>query len=115
MDKSAELKSIAKGLAAGGILGAGAGIAASDQIRKNKHNARTVKGWDTRRRNAMTKKAENSDTLGEVKMAVRALGKNLDHPTYAAADYAKRSLLSKVRKMITAKVVRMKKPGGYNA
>ncbi|CAL9983874.1 hypothetical protein VPHD148_0268 [Vibrio phage D148] len=59
MDKVAKLKSIAKGLAtagAGGILGAGAGIAASDQIQKNKNNARTRKGWETRRRRAASEK-----------------------------------------------------------
>lgn len=55
MDKVAKLKSIAKGLAAagaGGILGTGAGISAREQIQRNKYNARTRKGWDTRRRKA---------------------------------------------------------------
>ena len=103
MDKIAELKSIAKGLTAGGILGAGAGIAARDNIQKNKHNARTVKGWDTRRRNSMTKKADNgTDSITEVKTAVRSLAKNLDHPSKAASNYASRTLLSKVRKMISS-------------
>lgn len=106
MDKIAELKSVAKGLAAGGILGAGAGIAASEQIRKNGYNARTKKGWDTRRRNSMTKKANDTDTLPEVKIAIRALGKNLDNPTKAVASYASRSLISKVRKM----VIKMRTP-----
>lgn len=62
MDKVAKLKSIAKGLAtagAGGILGAGAGVAAHEQITRNKYNARTRKGWDTRRRKA--KEAVNAN------------------------------------------------------
>jgi len=56
MDKVAELKGIARDLAtagAGGILGAGAGVAAHKLIAKNKRNARAKKGWDTRRRKAM--------------------------------------------------------------
>ena len=101
MDKTAQLKSVAKGLAAGSILGAGAGVAAHENIRKNKHNARTVKGWETRRRNSMTKEAGDSDSIGEVKTAIRALGSNLDHPTRAASSYVRRSLISKVRTMIS--------------
>ena len=61
MDKVAKLKNIAKGLAtagAGGILGASAGVAASEQIRKNKNNARTRKGWDTRRRRLANEKQQ---------------------------------------------------------
>jgi hypothetical protein len=103
MDKTAQLKSIARGLAAGSILGAGAGIAAHEQIKKNNHNARTVKGWETRRRNTMIKEAEDSDrdTISEVKTAVRSLSGNMNNPTRAASNYISRRLLIKVKKMIT--------------
>lgn len=106
MDKTAQLKSVAKGLAAGGILGAGAGVVAHEHIRNNKNNARTVKGWETRRRNTMTKESSESDTVSEVKSAVRALGTNLDHPTKAASSYVRRSLVRKIRHMISG----MRKP-----
>ena len=102
MDKVAELKSIAKGLAAGGILGAGAGIAAKDQIQKNNNNARTVKGWDTRRKNAMTKEA-NTDTSDKAKSVVRSVATNIGNPAGAVADYAGRRILSKARKLVDAK------------
>lgn len=111
MDKSAKLKSVAKGLIAGSILGAGAGIAADKQIQKNKHNARTIKGWDTRRNNALTKKAE-SDTVHDVRRALGSLGRNLSHPTHAAADFAQRSLIVKIRRMISSKPVQAKVSGG---
>lgn len=63
MDKVAKLKSIAKGLAtagAGGILGVGGGIAANEQITRNKYNARARKGWDTRRKRAKESINENA-------------------------------------------------------
>lgn len=103
MDKIAELKRNARSLGVGGILGAGAGIAAADQIRKNKNNARARKGWDTRRRNGMQKKAsDNKDTLPEVKSAVRTLGVSLDNPTKAAKIYAVKSLITKVRNLFNS-------------
>lgn len=56
MDKVSQLKTIAKGLAAGGVLGTSGGILASSQIASNKRSARSKKGWDTRRR--LTKAAQ---------------------------------------------------------
>ena len=103
MDKIAKLKDAAKGLIAGGILGTGAGVAAVNQIQSNRHNARTVKGWNTRRNNKLTKEAEDRDTISEVKTAVRSLGTNLNNPTAAATNYAKRKLISEVRKLIPSK------------
>ena len=103
MDKTAQLKSIARGLAAGSILGAGAGVAAHEQIQNNNNNARTRKGWETRRKNMLTKAAEDRDrdTIGEVKTAIRSLSGNMNNPTKAASSYISRRLLIRVKKMIT--------------
>ncbi len=99
MDKVAKLKSVALGLGAGGILGAGGGIAAYKQIQNNKNNARSVKGWDTRRRNSHTKVAEQ-DSISDVKSAIRTLGTSLDNPSKAAKIYATKSLIHKVRNLL---------------
>ena len=59
MDKVARLVVSARDLATigtGGILGAGAGISAKEQIAKNRRNARAVKGWNTRRRRAASER-----------------------------------------------------------
>ena len=49
MNKVAKLKSIAKGIAATGVLGFGGGVLASTQVQNNKNSARSRKGWETRR------------------------------------------------------------------
>lgn len=103
MDKIAELKTIARSLGTGGILGAGAGIAATELIRRNKNNAKAKKGWDTRRRNALQKQAfENKDTIHDVRSAVRTLGVSLDNPTKAAKIFAIKALIHKVRNLFNS-------------
>ena len=110
MEKIAKLKSLAKSLTmagAVGILGAGAGISAEKQIVNNKNNTRSKKGWDTRRKNVMSKKANemHSDSTHEAKQLIRSIGTNVVNPKHAAIDYFKRKLITKIR-MNTSKDIR---------
>lgn len=95
MDKVAELKNIARGLGAGAI-GIGGGVAASHLIQRNKNSARATKGWDTRKKNNLTKVAE-TDNLGDMRAAVRIIGRNMDNPANAVKSYAARKLLMKIK------------------